>query len=117
METQQGVTQMTTYTYTAAGNIETAENDRFKWFFLADSYVMDKVEGRSLYLPTAGYSKATGFGSDPAEASVVAAARAFVVDIYAENQRLEKARIDSETYDESISDWLTRDMDRADSNN
>ncbi len=82
---------MTAYTHTAIGTIATAENDRFTWFWGQDNYVFDKVEGRSLYLPVGGYGKATGWGSDPADADVVAAARAFVVEIAAENARIEQA--------------------------
>lgn len=82
---------MTAYTHTAIGTIATAENARFTWFWGQDGYVFDKVEGRSLYLPVGGYSKSTGFGSDAADADVVAAARAFVLEIAAENARIELA--------------------------
>ncbi|HBD89564.1 MAG TPA: hypothetical protein DEF16_02100 [Gemmobacter sp.] len=73
-------------TNTAIGSIATAQNDQFSWFWGAPGYVTEIATGRSIYLPVGGYTKATDFGCDPAPADVVAAARAFVVEIAAMEQ-------------------------------
>lgn len=105
----------TTFTYTATGSIASAENDKFRWFFLQAGYVIDKVAGRSIYLPVGGYTKTSGWGSDPAPEDVVADARAFALAVDAENDRIaqDAKAAAADDYD----DWLSRDMDSADSNN
>lgn len=91
---------MTVYTYTKTGTVLTADNGCLFWHRLNASEVHETATGRDIYLPTGGYASNEGFGTDPAPADIVKAARDFVDEVRAEEVRreAEKQAADSQRF-------------------
>lgn len=84
---------MITYTYSHHdGAVVEAEDDTWSWWWGSHSYLQHKPTGREYYGPTSGWSRAEGWGSDPASPDDVASACEFFRQIHVESARNIEAR-------------------------